>query len=107
MDRQMTTEAVHRNEEGPAGRARWLGTMLAVGAVVMLNADAAQAYLGPGGAASALGTLLALLAAIVMAVFGFLWFPIKRLLRRRKASQTNPARSEGPSAASTTESESK
>ena len=41
-------------------------------------------YLGPGSGVSALGSLLALSAAVLVAVFGFVWFPLKRLLRLRK-----------------------
>ncbi len=43
-----------------------------------------HAYVGPGIGLSAIGSFLALLAAIVIAIFGFLWFPFKRLLRKRK-----------------------
>ncbi len=39
------------------------------------------AYVGPGGALSAIGSFLALIAALLFAVVGFLWYPIKRLLR--------------------------
>jgi hypothetical protein len=48
-------------------------------------ADPAHAYVGPGIGLTALGTLLALLAAIALAIVGFVWYPIRRLLRRRKA----------------------
>ena len=44
----------------------------------------AQSYVGPGAGLSAIGTILALLGAVVLAVFGFLWYPIKRLLARRR-----------------------
>ncbi len=43
-------------------------------------------YLGPGSGVSALGSLLALLVAVFVAIFGFVWFPLKRLLRLRKRS---------------------
>jgi hypothetical protein len=43
----------------------------------------AWAYIGPGAGLSAIGSLLALLAAIFLAIFGFVWYPIKRLLKRR------------------------
>ena len=43
------------------------------------------AYLGPGGALSAIGAFLALLAAVVLALVGFVWYPLKRLLKGRKA----------------------
>lgn len=39
------------------------------------------AYLGPGGALSAIGSFLALLAAVVLALVGFVWLPLKRMLR--------------------------
>lgn len=44
----------------------------------------AIAYVGPGAGLSAIGTVLALLGAILLAVFGFLWYPIKRLLAKRR-----------------------
>ena len=34
------------------------------------------AYLGPGGALSAIGSFLALLAAVVLALVGFVWLPL-------------------------------
>ena len=41
-------------------------------------------YIGPGGALSAIGSFLALLAATLLALLGFVWYPIKRMLRARK-----------------------
>jgi hypothetical protein len=38
-------------------------------------------YIGPGGALSAIGAFLALLAAVVFAVVGFVWYPLRRLFR--------------------------
>jgi hypothetical protein len=51
----------------------------------MLNSLAMLAYLGPGGVLSAIGSFLALLVAVVLALFGFVWYPLKRLLRARKS----------------------
>lgn len=48
------------------------------------------AYIGPGAGLSAIGSLLALIAAIVVAIFGFLWYPLKRIIRKRKMA-TEPA----------------
>ncbi len=42
-----------------------------------------QAYVGPGAGLSAFGSLLALIAAIILGIFGFLWFPIKRMMKKR------------------------
>lgn len=41
----------------------------------------ALAYGGPGSGLSAIGSLLSVLAALAFAVVGFVWYPIKRLLR--------------------------
>ena len=47
------------------------------------------AYVGPGAGLSAIGAFLAILAGIVVAIVGFLWYPIKRLIRgvKRAASR--------------------
>jgi hypothetical protein len=39
------------------------------------------AYIGPGTGLSAIGALLAIVAFIIVALFGFVWYPVKRLLR--------------------------
>ncbi|MEM7268686.1 MAG: hypothetical protein AAF401_05475 [Pseudomonadota bacterium] len=43
----------------------------------------AMAYVGPGAGISAIGSLIALIAAVLLAIVGFLWFPLKRMLRKR------------------------
>jgi hypothetical protein len=49
----------------------------------------ASAYIGPGTGITAIGSFLALLGGIVLAIVGFIWFPIKRwLLRARSESRT-------------------
>ncbi len=52
----------------------------------------AHAYIGPGAGVSAIGSLLALCATVVVAILGFLWFPIKRLMKKRKASLAERAK---------------
>lgn len=56
--------------------------VLVVG-TIMLPATA-MAYIGPGAGLSVIGSVLAFLAAIIVAIFGFLFFPIRRMLRKRK-----------------------
>ena len=46
-------------------------------------------YIGPGGALSAIGSFLALLAAVFLALLGFVWYPIKRMLRARKLAKAD------------------
>ncbi len=57
----------------------WMGVLLP-----LLHPHEAYAYLGPGGAVSAVGTLIAILAAILIAIVGFVWFPLRRLMRRSR-----------------------
>lgn len=49
------------------------------------------AYVGPGAGLSAIGAFLALVAGIAIAVFGFVWYPIKRLLRKRSKRTSSDA----------------
>lgn len=51
-------------------------------AAVLLGPDTALAYGGPGSVITAIGAFLAVVAALVAAVFGFVWFPLKRLYRK-------------------------
>jgi hypothetical protein len=61
----------------------------AIGAgVFLLWATPAFAYLGPGAGLAAIGAFLALILGVIVAFFGFLWYPVKRVLRRRKATGT-------------------
>jgi len=62
-----------------------LATALAA-AIVALAATPAAAYAGPGAGLSMIGSLIALVGAVLAGIFGFIWFPVKRLLKRRKAA---------------------
>ena len=44
----------------------------------------ALAYIGPGAGLSAVGSFVALLGAVLLAIVGFVWYPIKRLMRGRR-----------------------
>ena len=39
------------------------------------------AYVGPGAGLSAIGAFFALVAGVLVAIVGFIWYPIKRLIR--------------------------
>lgn len=52
-------------------------------ALVLLAASPAHAYIGPGAGLSAIGSIVALFAAVGLAIVGFVWYPVKRLRRRR------------------------
>jgi hypothetical protein len=49
----------------------------------------AQAYVGPGVGLSALGSVLAFIGAVFLLIVGFLWYPIKRLLKRGRKSDAD------------------
>lgn len=51
----------------------------------------AYAYIGPGAGISAIGSLLALLAAVLLAIVGFVWYPAKRFLKKRRDKQAESA----------------
>lgn len=53
---------------------------LAIGVAALLLPSPTYAYVGPGGVITAIGAALALLVAIVAAIVGFLWYPLKRLM---------------------------
>ena len=68
---------------------KFVSLILAVLAAT-LAPSMAFAYVGPGAGLSAVGSLLSLLAAIGLAILGFIWYPIRRLLRRFKRKKLEP-----------------
>ncbi|MEM9736165.1 MAG: hypothetical protein AAF908_06125 [Pseudomonadota bacterium] len=63
--------------------------------LLILTPSLAQAYIGPGPGISAIGTFLALIAAVAFAIVGFLWYPIKRMLKGRKKAEPDSDMAEG------------
>ncbi len=61
-------------------------------AILVLSPGHAFAYIGPGVGLGAIATLLAITLGIILLIVGFLWFPLKRALNKRKA-QANSDRS--------------
>jgi hypothetical protein len=47
----------------------------------------AHAYVGPGVGISAIGSFLALLGAILLAIVGFVWFPLKRRFGKSRSAR--------------------
>lgn len=71
---------------------------LALPALALICPAAAQAYVGPGAGLTAIGTIIALTLALVLALVGFVWYPIKRLRQKRKADRHEPRLSDTPHA---------
>ncbi len=53
--------------------------------LLLSTANIAQAYIGPGLGAGTLGVILGLLGSVILALFAFFWFPIKRALFSSKS----------------------
>ncbi len=47
-----------------------------------------MAYVGPGTGISVIGAFIAILVSIIIAIFGFVWYPIKRIIRKLKNKET-------------------
>ena len=56
-------------------------------APLLFAALPAHAYIGPGAGAGTIAVVLGILASIVMAFFAILWYPLKRLVKKRKAAK--------------------
>ncbi|WP_415404577.1 hypothetical protein [Tateyamaria sp. SN3-11] len=68
-------------------------TPLALGLAIATLPVAAHAYVGPGAGLTAIGTMVALFAVLVLALVGFVWYPIKRWMG---AAKTPPEPSQSP-----------
>jgi len=60
-------------------------------ALAAMAATPAAAYIGPGAGIGAFGTVIALVGAIAMLIVGFVWYPVKRMMKTRKAGQSDSA----------------
>ena len=47
------------------------------------------AYLGPGVVGGVITATIGFIVAIFAALFGLIWFPVKRLLKKRKEKKEN------------------
>ena len=61
-----------------------LAPALFIAAVVAMTPSFAFAYVGPGAGLSVFASLMALIGGIFLGIVGFIWYPIKRLLRAFK-----------------------
>lgn len=62
---------------------------LSLVALLILFSAPAMAYVGPGLGMGVIGTIFGVLAAIVLAVFGLFWYPLKRKFGKKKAGAEN------------------
>jgi hypothetical protein len=50
----------------------------------------ALAYVGPGVGLGIIGAIFGTILAVLLAIVGVIWYPVKRLLRRTKAAAGSP-----------------
>ena len=54
-------------------------------ALLLVTSGQALAYIGPGAGISVVGSLLSILATFFVAIGAILFWPVRKLLKRRKA----------------------
>jgi len=52
--------------------------------IFFLVSTPSLAYLGPGVGGGVIAATIGIIVAIFAALFGLIWFPVKRLLKKRK-----------------------
>jgi hypothetical protein len=65
------------------------GKLAAALVALMAAATPALAYIGPRAGLSAIGTVVALVGAVLLAIVGFVWYPLKRLFKRNRKTDVN------------------
>ncbi|MBF9030332.1 hypothetical protein HKCCE3408_07985 [Rhodobacterales bacterium HKCCE3408] len=56
--------------------------------MTVLQPDAALAYIGPGMGVGAITAVFGVLVSVFLALVALLWYPFKRLFRKRRAAAT-------------------
>tara|TARA_B100000674_G_C37102668_1_gene585309 strand:+ start:187 stop:411 length:225 start_codon:yes stop_codon:yes gene_type:complete len=62
--------------------------LIFISVLFFLIPNISYAYIGPGMAGGIIVATIGVVIAIIAAIFGFLWFPIKKFLKNRKKRQT-------------------
>ena len=57
--------------------------------IFCLISTSSFAYLGPGVGGGVIAATIGVAVAIIAALFGLIWFPIKRLLKKKKIEKEN------------------
>ena len=57
--------------------------------IFFLLTNYSYSYLGPGIAGGTIVAVVGFIVAIIAAIFGILWFPIKRMFKKKKKKTTD------------------
>lgn len=71
-----------------------LSTFLVTVSGVLLP-DPALAYIGPGAGLGAIALTIALVLGLLLLLVGLLWYPLKRLLKRKTRAAARDDRTDG------------
>ena len=52
--------------------------------IILILINPLSAYIGPGTSTGLIATILGIIGSIFLAIFGILYYPIKRFLKNRK-----------------------
>ena len=58
--------------------------LIFITSIFSLITTSSFAYLGPGVGGGVIAATIGIIVAIFAALFGLIWFPVKRLLKKRK-----------------------
>lgn len=83
------------NNRGWLARRRSALRVSIAAAMALAPLASAHAYVGPGLGLGTLIVILGFIGSLFLAVFGVVWYPIKRALRKRR-SQPDDEASESP-----------
>ena len=68
--------------------------ILAFVVLLVIQPAAAEAYIGPGVATGAIVAVFGVIGSFFLAIFAVIWYPVKRLLKRRKVSDPADSKSQ-------------
>jgi len=57
--------------------------------VLLMFAVSANAYIGPGMGGGVIAAILGILGSVLLAFFAVLYYPIKRMLKKKKTKEPN------------------
>jgi membrane protein implicated in regulation of membrane protease activity len=63
-------------------------SVLALALLTLLMPGSALAYIGPGVGAGAIGAVLGVIGSILVGLFAVIWYPFKRLMKKRRQSKS-------------------
>lgn len=63
-------------------QAAFLGLILSI-----ITVNTAHAYIGPGMGLGAISGVLAIVFALILGLFGIIWYPFKRLIKKARNRQ--------------------